>query len=156
MPLSDLPMSVLFLLFLLLFLLIGLYPAWRRTAVKIRRLFRGGGLGRGLEVDDFEADQEILPDGQTSYAPMSDFEVMVLRRIAQDAGRGVTRKQIDADLFLGKETVMEALRALMRRGLVDIVVSPLFSIKFYLSEQGRRYAIENEFIANIHGSYDGS
>ena len=147
MPLSDLPMPIMFLFFLLLFLLVGIYPAWKRTAAKLRGLLKGQEQEGGLSAGDFETELAVE---QPLSAPMDDFEIMVLRRLAQNGSKGLTRKQIDADLFLGKETVIKSLQALMRRGMIYLAISPLFSFRFYLSDQGYSYAIEHEFIPRVH------
>jgi len=37
----------------------------------------------------------------------------------------------------------------MRRGLVYVAISPLLRVRFYLSDQGRVYAFEHEFIPSL-------
>ena len=147
MSLTDLPIPIMFLFFLLLFLLVGLYPAWKRTAVKFKGLLKKHEKEGGLSAGDFDTEMAVE---QLPFAPLDDFEIMVLRCIAQNAGNGFTRKQIDAELFLGKSTVNKSLQTLMRRGLVYLAISPLFLLKFHLSDQGRVYAIEHEYIPRVH------
>lgn len=155
MPLSELPMSILFLLFLGLFVLVGLYPAWKRTATKLKRLMRER-TGEGVFMDDMGSGEEEVFSGQAAFAALDDFEIMVLRRLAQNGDKGLTVRQLDADLFLGKETVTGALQGLMKKGLVFVAISPLFRFRFYLSEPGRAYAIEHEFIPELHAAGDRS
>lgn len=150
MPLSNLPMPVMFLFFLLLFLLVGLYPAWRRTSAKIKRLLKSRDKEQGLSAGGLEPEQTEMFVEQTLSSPLDDFEIMVIRRLSQEGDKGLSRKQIDAALFLGKETVNKSLQTLMRRGLVYLAISPLFIFRFYLSDQGLIYAIEHEFILPIH------
>ena len=149
MPLSDLPMSILFLLFLIIFLLVGMYPAWKRVSSKIRRLLKAHGKDGAGEEDSYDSQHVVEFDEQELDSQMSDFEIMVIRKLAQNDSKGLTRKQIDADLFLGKETVNSALQNLMRRGFVYVAISPLLRIRFYLSDQGRVYAFEHEFIPSL-------
>ena len=143
---SDLPLSVQFLLFMLLFVLVGIYPAWKRTAAKIRKLLNRGEKGEDSTLVEVESNISI---GQPLSSPLDDFEVMVFRRLAQHGDKGLTLKQIDVALFLGKKTVNKSLQTLMQRGLVYLAISPLLRFRFYLSDSGRAYAIEQEFIPRI-------
>ena len=148
-PLSDLPMSILFLFFLVIFLLVGLYPAWKRFSSKIRMALKGHGRDGREYVGSYINQQVEVSGVQESDSQLDDFEIMVIRKLAQSDSNGLTRKQVDADLFLGKETVNSAMQSLMRRGFVYVAISPLFRIRFYLTEQGRIYAFEHEFIPNL-------
>ena len=149
MPLSELPMPVMFMVFLLLFMLVGIYPAWKRTAAKIREFIKNHAKAGGLSAGDLDAGQSDRLVSQPLTSPLNDFEIMVLRRLAQDGAKGLTRKQIDADLFLGLETVKEALQSLLRRGLIHVAMTILLSVRFYLTEEGHAYALDHEFIPRI-------
>ncbi len=142
----DLPLSVQILFFLLLFLLVGIYPAWKRTAAKIKKILKRGEKGGGDSLGEVETERSI---GQPLSSPLDDFEIMVLRRLAQAGDKGLTRKQLDGALFLGKKRVNTSLQTLMQRGLVSLAISPLLRFRFYLTASGRAYAIEQEFIPRI-------
>jgi hypothetical protein len=142
----DLPLSVQVLFFLFLFLLVGIYPAWKRTAAKIRKLLKRAEKGEGGSLGEAEIESSI---GQPLSSPLNDFEIMVLRRLAQTGDRGLTRKQLDGALFLGKKRVNKSLQTLIQRGLVYLAISPLLRFHVFLSAPGRAYAIEQEFIPRI-------
>lgn len=137
------------MVFLLLFMLVGIYPAWKRTSAKIREFIQKHAKPGGLSAGDLDAGQSAMFVSQPLTSPLDDFEIMVLRRLAQNGAKGLTRKQIDADLFLGLETVKEALQSLLHRGLIHVAMTILLSVRFYLSEEGHAYALDHEFIPRI-------
>ena len=147
--LSDLPLPIMFLLFLMIFLLVGLYPAWKRVASKIRMLLKSHDKDGMGDADSYESQHVVEFDNQELDSQINGFEIMVIRKLAQNESKGLTRKQIDAELFLGKETVNSALQSLMRRGFIYVAISPLLRIRFYLSDQGRIYAFKHEFIPSL-------
>jgi len=150
-PLSDLPLSVMFLFFLLLFLLIDLYPGGKKSTAKIRKLFERHDKQEEPDTDIMERDQTAPFADQQAKLQLNDFESIVLRRLAQNCGKGFSRKQINADLHLESSIFNETLESLLRKGLVRMALTSLFGIRCYLSEKGRDYLIEQGFIPRILG-----
>ncbi len=149
MPLSDLPMSVLFVIFLLGFLLLGIYPAWKRTAEKARRLLEkhSGSLEPLTELFD------PAPPTEKPLKPLrqeiDDFENLLLWRLSQPPIKGLSRKQLRESLHLESSALRAALESLSRKGLVHIRISPLFGFRFSLSETGYAYAVEQGYITQL-------
>ncbi len=152
MPLSDLPLSTLVLFFLLIFVLIGLYPAWQRTAARIRKVLQSAEMSEGPLSGPLNRGHRAVTEEQPSSAPLNDFEIIVLRRVAQNGGKAFSRKQLNAELHLESAILQQTLKSLYRRGLVQLIVTPWFGQRYYLSEKGRAYALAQGFILEIHQS----
>ncbi|MCK4536676.1 MAG: hypothetical protein KAT93_06660 [Desulfuromonadales bacterium] len=155
MPFSELPLPVLVALFLTAFVLVGIYPALKRTVIKLRKLLRSAAQSKkpiAALLDNVHAELFAKPPtGQ-----LNDFEIIVLRRLAQAGGKALSRKQVNAHLLFGEKTLHKTLRSLNRRGLVHVKVSLLLlRQRFALSEAGRRYAIEQGYIIPVHKSKTG-
>lgn len=148
MPLGDLPLPVQFLLFLLVFVLIGLYPAWKRSAAKIRRhLLRRAEAPPRAQL----GFSELLPaaSGQYDSKPLDSYEILILRRLAQAGTGGLSRRQLGRVLFLDAANVRRTLQALHNRGLLEITVGQLLGVRFALSAKGRDCAIAQDFIPRV-------
>ena len=150
MPFSDLPLDVLVALFLAVFILIGIFPALKRTAKRIRKLVHSAAQSKELVVTAFrDVHAEIFTD-QPDSRQLNDFEIIVIRRLSQAGGKDLSRKQVNEHLLLGKAILHKTLKSLHRRGLIHVKLSTLLGQRFTLSEAGRRYAIEQGYIINIH------
>ena len=150
MPLSDLPMRLLVILFLTVFVLIGINPAIQKAAVSLRKLLRSAAQRKefiGTRLDDVHA--EMFAESRTSRY-LNDFEIIVIRRLAQAGGKALSRKQLNAPLLLGTPVLHKTLKSLHRRQLIHVRISTLLGPKISLSETGRRYAIEQGYDINIH------
>jgi hypothetical protein len=146
----DSPLSNLVTLYLIAFVLIGIYPALRRTVERLRKIVRSGSRSKMLVATspgDVHAGIFAEP---LSSRPLNDFEIIVLRRLAQAGDKALSRKQVNAPLLLGTEILHKTLWSLHRRGMIRIRVSPLLGQRFVLSEAGRQYAIEQGYIIKIH------
>jgi len=148
MPLADLPQSVLFLFFLLIFVLIGIFPKLRKALARTRRLLESAGRQPKSESAALAAAQAPRRLARVSTR-LDTYEILVLRRLAMAGGKGLPRKRLSGELHLGKESLKQALLALQSRGLILISVTPLFSLRFYLSEKGHAYAVAQDFIPQI-------
>lgn len=147
MPFSELPLSVLVTLFLVLFVLVGVYPALKRTADKIRQLRHTAARARQpLAVRREELHAELY--AEKTDGPLNDFEVLVLQRFARSP-KALSPKQVNAGLLFREENLHRALRMLRRRGLIRLTVTPLGGRRFNLSEAGRRYAMEQGYIVHL-------
>ena len=150
MPLSDMPMRHLVILFLAVFVLIGINPAIQKAAVSLRKLFSSAAQRKepiGTRLDDVHA--EIFAESRTSRQ-LNDFEIIVIRRLAQAGGKALSRKQLNAPLLLGTAVLHKTLKSLHRRELIHVRISTLLGQRFTLSETGRRYTIEQGYVINIH------
>lgn len=149
MPLSDMPMRLLVILFLAVFVLIGINPAIQKAAVSLRKLLRSAAQRKeliGTRLDDLHA--EVFAESRSSRQ-LNDFEIIVIRRLAQAGGKALSRKQLNAPLLLGTAVLQKTLKSLHRRELIHVRISTLLGPKFTLSETGRRYAIEQGYIIHI-------
>lgn len=149
MPLSDMPMRLLVILFLAVFVLIGINPAIQKAAVSLRKLLRSAAQRKeliGTRLDDVHA--EVFAESRSSRQ-LNDFEIIVIRRLAQAGGKALSRKQLNAPLLLGTAVLQKTLKSLHRRELIHVSISTLLGPKFSLSETGRRYAIEQGYIIHI-------
>ena len=149
MPLSDMPMRLLVILFLAVFVLIGINPAIQKAAVSLRKLLLSAAQRKeliGTRLDDVHA--EIFAESRSSRQ-LNDFEIIVIRRLAQAGGKALSRKQLNAPLLLGTAVLHKTLKSLHRRELIHVSISTLLGPKFSLSETGRRYAIEQGYIIHI-------
>ena len=149
MPLSDMPMRLLVILFLAVFVLIGINPAIQKAAVSFRKLLRSAAQRKeliGTRLDDVHA--EIFAESRSSRQ-LNDFEIIVIRRLAQAGGKALSRKQLNAPFLLGTAVLHKTLKSLHRRELIQVRISTLLGQQFTLSETGR-YAIEQGYVINIH------
>lgn len=149
MPLSDMPMRLLVILFLAVFVLIGINPAIQKAAVSLRKLLRSAAQRKeliGTRLDDVHA--EVFAESRSSRQ-LNDFEIIVIRRLAQAGGKALSRKQLNAPLLLGAAVLHKTLKSLHRRELIHVRISTLLGPKITLSETGRRYAIEQGYIIHI-------
>jgi len=146
---SDSPLSTLVALYLAAFVLTGIYPALRRTAKRLRKLVHSDARPKMLAATssgDVHAGIFAEPPGSR---PLNDFEIIVLRRLAQAGDKVLSRKQVNAPLLLGTEILDKSLWSLHRREMIRIRVSPLPGQRFLLSDAGRQYAVEQGYIIKI-------
>ncbi len=149
MPLADLPLSVLFLLFLLIFVLVGLYPAWKTVAMKISGLIRRHGQSDKPGIVRLQGSRTTGFAVQPRRPGLSSYEALVFKRLAQSGSKGISSKQIAADLHLRAVHVKQALKSLHGRGLIHVFITQMLSVRFSLSEKGHAFAVEQDFIPQI-------
>ncbi len=145
MSLLDLPLPILFLLFFWFFMLVGIYPLWKRVAARLRqaRAARGERRRAGPEV-------AAMPDDAAGPSDqLDDFAIFLLRRLAQDAGKGISRRKLMAELHFEPPVVDRGLRALVALGLVAAVRRLPFGTRFRLTHQGHEFAVAQGFIPRI-------
>jgi hypothetical protein len=150
MPLSDLPQSVQVILFLTIFVLIGIYPFIKKSMMQLRKLMDAGDKPQKMFSSLVkDVHQDVFPENLTS-GPLNDFEIIVLRRIAQAGGKAMSRQQINESLLFGDAVLTKTLRSLYRRGYLNLRISRFMGKRFILSESGRRYAVEQGYILSLN------
>lgn len=146
MPLSDIPLSAQVILFLAVFVLIGIYPFIKKSMVQLRKLLDAADNPQKMFSSQIrDVHQDMFPKQLTS-GPLNDFEIIVLRRIAQGGGKAMSRKQINESLLFGDAVLNRTLMSLYRRGYLNLRISKFMGKRFILSEPGRRYAVEQGYI----------
>ena len=149
MPLSDIPLDAQVILFLVIFVLIGIYPFIKKSMAQLRKLMDAADKPQkmfGSLIKDVH--QEVFAEQLTS-GPLNDFEIIVLRRIAQAGGKSMSRKQINEALLFGDAVLTRTLQSLYRRGYLNLRISKFMGKRFILSESGRRYAMEQGYVVSI-------
>lgn len=145
----DSPLSNLVAWYLIAFVLVGIYPALRRNVERLRKLVHSDARPKMLvAISPGDVHAGIFAEPPSSR-PLNDFEIIVLRRLAQAGDKALSRKQMNARLLLGTEILHKTLWSLHRRGMIRIKVSPLLGQRFVLSEAGRQYATEQGYIIKI-------
>jgi DNA-binding MarR family transcriptional regulator len=149
MPLSDFPLSAQVVLFLVIFVLIGVYPFIKKSMAMLRKLLEAGDKPQHISAAQTRNIHQALFSEQLTSGPLNDFEIIVLRRIAQAGGKSMSRKQINEELLFGDAVLSKTLKSLYRRGYLNLRVSKFMGVRFVLSESGRRYAQEQGYIVKL-------
>ena len=149
MPLSDIPLSVLVALYLAIFVLIGIYPFIQKSLYQIRKHMDAANKPQEMfNSRVLDVRPGIFPEHLTTE-PLNDFEIIVLRRIAQVGRKALSRKQINETLLFGDAVLTKTLKSLYRRGYLNLRISKFLGQRFILSESGRRYAVEQGYIVQL-------
>ena len=149
MPLSDMPLSAQVVLFLTIFVLIGIYPFIKKSMAQLRKLMDARDKPQEMLSSLIkDVHQEVFPEHPTA-GQLNDFEIIVLRRIAQAGGKAMSRKQINESLLVGDAVLTRTLKSLYRRGYLKLRISKFMGQRFILSESGRRYAVEQGYIVQL-------
>jgi hypothetical protein len=135
-PLSDLSLSTLFLLFLMLFLLIGNSPAMHRWLDRITGMARREG---GTEA---EKEPEEEPMGANDR--MKAFEAIIFQQLALAGEKGLSPASLADALHFDRPAVEEALDSLEIKGMIER--GGLLGRRFHLSPEGRERAIQEGII----------
>lgn len=150
MPLSELPVSLLVMIFLAIFVLIGINPALQRAARKLRKLIHSTALATRPFASRLNGAHAGIFAGPPSSRPLNDFEIIVLQRLARAGGKALSRKELNEPLLLGPSILLQTLDSLYGRGMVVVTVSPLLAQQFSLSATGRRYVIEHGYMVEVY------
>ena len=149
MPLSDFPLSAQVILFLVIFVLIGIYPFIKKSMAQLRKLIDAVDNPQKMFASRIKNVHQDVFTEQLTSGPLNDFEVIVLRRIAQAGGKAMSRKQINEPLLFGDAVLTRTLQSLYRRGYLNLRISKFMGKRFILSEPGRRYAMEQGYIVSL-------
>lgn len=135
-PFPDLPLSTLFLLFLMLFLLIGNSPALHRWLDRITGMARREGGTEG------EEEPEEEPMGVNDR--MKAFEAIIFQQLALAGEKGLSPASLAGALHFDRPAVEEALDTLEIQGMVER--GGLLGRRFHLSPKGRDRAVQEGII----------
>lgn len=150
MPFSDIPVSVLVVLFLTIFVLIGIHPFIQKSMVQLRKFLDAADKPQEMFSSLIkDVHKETFPEHLT-MGPLNDFEIIVLRRIAQAGKKPLSSKQINESLLFGDVILTKTLKSLYRRGYLNLRVSTFIGRRFVLSDAGHRYAMEQGYIVQLH------
>jgi hypothetical protein len=144
------PLTVLVAVFLAIFVLIGINPALKKAAAKLRQLIHSAAQRKDPAATRLENVHDEIFANQYSSGKLNDFEIIVIRRLAQAGGKALSRKQVNEPLLLSSAILHKTLKSLYRRRLIQIKVSKLLGPRFVLSGAGRRYALEEGYIIEVH------
>ena len=147
--------AILFILFLMFFLAVGIAPSWKRTAAKLRgllqqcRALRQPGVGTVAAPPPEPTPTSYETPRQTLQ--LNDFDIFILRRLAQAGPRGLSRRQLQAALHFAPPLVQSTLAALQERGLVQMAAPLGFARRFRLSARGRDFAVAQGYLPQLRG-----
>ncbi|MEJ2492131.1 MAG: hypothetical protein P8Y84_11035 [Desulfuromonadales bacterium] len=130
-----------FVLFLAIFVLLGLLPAIRRTTAKWRQL-----------MVDQKTRQQIMPttsqqvlakvhEVEQERLRLNDYEQLILRSVGRSGGRLVRLSKVVREMQFDKDVIRQAMTSLYRKGMIRILPTFLFGPFLSLTGKGRKYAV---------------
>lgn len=140
--------SLLFLIFLLLFMLIGQVPGLQRKIMKLLGLPDEDAPVEAMRGEAPEAGRKAVLKAQETSS-LDELEYMALRHLALARGRGLSLKRISSELHLGRHRTQAALSSLRKKGLIRQASFFGLGNRFYLTEKGRSAAIAQGFILSV-------
>ncbi len=149
MPSIDVPMTIMFVVFLVFFLGGFLYPAWKSRAAKLRGLLRPRRAPRRPAVGAVDEPLPTTFETPRQRLQLNDFDVFILRRLALAGSWGFSRRQLQAELHFSPGLTRKTLASLQERGLIRVVMPLGFASRFQLSARGRDFAIEQGYLPAI-------
>lgn len=145
MQISDFAFSTLFLIFLMLFLLIGNSPALHRW------LDRVTGMGR--------REGEAEPGKEPGEAPgvvsqeAKDYEAIVFQQLALAGKKGLSPASLADNLHFDPPMIEEAIDSMKTRGMIER--SGLLGRRFHLTQKGREHAVQEGIIPRLRSGGGG-
>ncbi|PLX78241.1 MAG: hypothetical protein C0616_15025 [Desulfuromonas sp.] len=144
----DPVMTVLFVVFLAGFVLMGMYPTLQRFAGRLRRM-----LGEVVAEVEAQSDEErhdgeyhdddpVLPASNVMHdrhPPLDGYAWFAFRQIAQGGRTGLSFRQIRDALHVETAAVREVLETLQQQGLVAVVVRMPLRVRYVLTKRGRAH-----------------
>ena len=141
--------AILFIVFLMFFLAVGITPSWTRTAAKLRGLLQRRRALRQPGIGTVEAPAPTTYETPRQTLQLNDFDIFILRRLAQASPRGLSRRQLQAALHFTPPLVQSALAALQERGLVQMAAPIGLARRFRLSARGRDFAVAQGYLPQL-------
>ena len=151
------PIRLLVILFLVVFVLIGINPAIQKAAVSLRKLLCSAAQRKeliGTRLDDVHA--EIFAESLTSRQ-LNEFEIIVIRRLAQAGGKALSRKQLNDPFLLGTAVAHKTLKSLHRRELIHVGISRCLANNLTSPKQGVDMRLSRVMLSismNAKGAWD--
>jgi hypothetical protein len=139
MQLSDLAISTLFLIFLMLFLLIGNSPALHRWLDRVL-----GMAGREGEAAPKKEPGEA-PGGMRQQT--KDYEAIIFQQLAFAGEKGLSPANLADSLHFSKPMIEKSLASMITRGTIER--SGLLGRRFHLTRKGREHAIQEGIIPRL-------
>jgi hypothetical protein len=130
--------------------MIGINPAIKKASAKLRKLLDSAKQSYApfaTRLEDLHSEIFVEPEASRR---LNDFEIIVLRRLAQAGGKALSSKQVNEPLLLGTAILHKTLKSLHRRRLIRVQLSTLLGQRFVLSSEGRQYALEQGYIVEVH------
>jgi len=137
---SDLPMAIMFLVFLSLFILLGTSPVLHRLIG-----FIGSLLSRSKRLHGQTEDKTSEGPSWRENAP-NDYEIILIRKLAMSGDRGLSRRMLIKTLYFKPQSVDRALHSLGRRGLVRAKKMSFIGVRYCLTRNGQEYARQQDLI----------
>jgi len=132
---SDFVISTLFLVFLMLFLLIGNSPALHRW------LDRVTGMGRRERKEEPKKERAGAPE---TSREAKDYESIIFQQLALSGEKGLSPASLAGHLHFGRPMVEKALGSLKAREMIER--GGLLGNRFRLSPKGREHAVREGII----------
>ena len=151
---NDLPMSMLFLIFLILFVLLGSTPVLSRITTLFNALLRNPQGWKWGGVEELLKEQE-QPVYSADSSRLNDYEIIVLRKLAMGGHKNFTRKALANALYFQPATITRTLTSLRRRGLV-VRTKALLGERFSLTVAGREYCVAQDMVPAYHEQSRGT
>lgn len=146
---EELPLKDMFVIYLVLFVMIGLIPLLEKIIAKFQHYFSVHGKEdasghvlrqKSLDLNYVEPAAEI---------ELYDFEVIILRLIAQAGWKGLTLTAIADSLHLEPPFVKKTLMALHSGSLITFLDLPIIGRTYCLSKKGREYSKRQGFLVSL-------
>ena len=139
------PISDLFVLFLVMFVLMGLTPLFDKFFTRIYKYLQTRGQLESFDRGRGRENQENEPPVSDREPELYDFDVIILRSLARAGWSGLSEKKIADKLHLEPAFVRQRLLSLQAGGLVLSLNLAILGSRFNLSGKGREYAKRQGF-----------
>jgi hypothetical protein len=145
MPVTDYTISTLFLIFLMLFLLIGNSPALHRWLDRVTGMARREGeAAPGKEPGE-------APGGMSQQA--KDFGAIIFQQLALAGEKGLSPASLADNLHFDRPMVERALASMESQGMIER--SGLLGRRFHLSQKGWDHAVQEGIIPHLRKEAGG-
>lgn len=146
-------MPLIFTLFLLLFMLIGIYPSVKKGLVKAKRFLQSHQATHRILADIPAIDQDEHSPWYDDSPQLDEYEVFALRVIAGGGRSGVTLKALVDHLQIAPGHLEAVLKRLVTKGMIFPLETVIAGTYFVLTREGRAYAIQQGFLPPVKSRY---
>lgn len=143
---AELPLKDMFIIFLSLFVAMGLVPFFEKIISRLHEHSRPRNEGDMSEPTQVQKGLESKHVEPAVEIELYDFEVIVLRLLAAAGWKGLSLAAIVSALHLEPDFVRKTLLSLEKSGLVTFVEIPLLGTYYFLTREGRRYSVRQGFL----------